>query len=109
MKAMKKIIEKCVRNMVNINEMQFRFMSGRGTTDAIYFFLHQLKEKVLTKNRTLSFAFIDLNVFNRVPCDVLLWAMRKVGVEEWLVRVVQLMYKKPDQPSQSWGLMQGSL
>ena len=31
--------------------------------------------------------------FDRVPRDVIWWAMRKLGIEEWLVRLVQSMYK----------------
>ena len=45
------------------------------------------------KNLTLFFAFVDLEkAFDRVPRKVLWWAMRKVGVEEWIVRLVQAMY-----------------
>ena len=45
------------------------------------------------KNRTLYFAFVDLEkAFDRVPRKVLWWAMRKVGIEEWIVRLVQAMY-----------------
>ena len=39
--------------------MQFGFMPGRGTTDAI-FIVRQLQEKCLDKNKSLYFAFIDL-------------------------------------------------
>ena len=39
-------------------------------------------------------AFIDLEkAFDRVPRDVIWWAMRKLGIDEWLVRLVQSMYK----------------
>ena len=39
-------------------------------------------------------AFVDLQkAFDRVPRYVLWWAMRKLGVDEWLVRLVQSMYK----------------
>ena len=31
--------------------------------------------------------------FDRVPQDVIWWAMRKLGIDEWLVRLVQSMYK----------------
>ena len=31
-------------------------------------------------------------VFDRVPREVISWAMRKLGVEEWLVSVVMSMY-----------------
>ena len=45
------------------------------------------------KNLTLFFAFVDLEkAFDRVPRKVLWWAMRMVGVEEWIVRLVQAMY-----------------
>ena len=38
-------------------------------------------------------AFIDLEkVFDRVPWKVIWWALRKLGVEEWIVRLVQGMY-----------------
>ena len=30
--------------------------------------------------------------FDRIPRKVLWWAMRKLGVEEWIVRPVQCMY-----------------
>ena len=30
---------------------------------------------------------------DRVPRDVIWWAMRKLGIDEWLVRLVQSMYK----------------
>ena len=39
-------------------------------------------------------AFVDLEkAFDRVPRDVIWWAMRKLGIDEWLVRLVQSMYK----------------
>ena len=38
-------------------------------------------------------AFIDLEKeFDRVPRKVIWWALRKLGVEEWTVRLVQGMY-----------------
>ena len=38
-------------------------------------------------------AFIDLEkAFSRVPRKVIWWALRKLGVEEWIVRLVQEMY-----------------
>ena len=72
--------------------MQFGFMPGRGTTSAI-FILRQLQEKHLAKNKKLYFAFVDLEkAFDRVPRKVIWWAMRKLGIEEWIVRFVQAMY-----------------
>ena len=38
-------------------------------------------------------AFVDLEkAFDRVPRKVIWWALRKLGVEEWIVRLVQGMY-----------------
>jgi hypothetical protein len=38
-------------------------------------------------------AFVDLEkAFDRVPREVLWWALREVGVQERLLRVIQSMY-----------------
>ena len=38
-------------------------------------------------------AFVDLEkAFDHVPQKVIWWALRKLGVEEWIVRLVQRMY-----------------
>ena len=38
-------------------------------------------------------AFVDLEKeFDRVPLKVIWWALRKLGVEEWIARLVQGMY-----------------
>ena len=72
--------------------MQFGFVPGHGTTDAI-FIICQLQEKYIAANKPLYFAFVDLEkAFNRVPRKVLWWALRSLGEEEWAVRVIQGMY-----------------
>ena len=44
-------------------------------------------------NKDLYFAFVDLEkAFDCVPRKVLWWAMRRVGVDEWLIRTIQAMY-----------------
>ena len=74
--------------MVDIDEMQFGFASGRSATDAV-FIVRQLQEKYLAVKKPLFFVFVDLEkAFDRVPRKVIWWAMRKLGVEEWAVRVV---------------------
>ena len=92
MKVVERVIGNWIRNVVEISDMQFGFMPGRGTTDAI-FIARQVQEKFLSVNKPLYFAFVDLEkAFDRVPRLVLWWAMRKVGVDEWIVRLVQAMY-----------------
>ena len=75
-----------------INDSQFGFVPGRGTTNAI-FVVRQLQEKYLAANKRLYMAFVDLEkAFDRVAWKVIWWALRKLGVEEWIVGLVQEMY-----------------
>ena len=93
MKLAEHVLEIQIRQMININEIQFGFVPGRGTTDVI-FIIHQLQEKYLAINKPLYLAFLDLEkAFDCVPRKVIWWAMRKLGVEEWANRVIQDMYK----------------
>ena len=92
MKVMERVIEQLIRKQVRIDDMQFGFSPGKGTTDAI-FIVRQMQEKYLAAKKPLYLAFVDLEkAFDRVPREVIWWAMRKLGVDEWLVRVVQAMY-----------------
>ena len=40
--------------------------------------------------------------FDRVPREVISWAMRKLGVEEWLVSAVMYMYSGAKQSSEQF-------
>ena len=92
MKILERIVDGLIRQLVSIDESQFGFVPGRGTTDAI-FVVRQLKEKYLAANKRLNMAFVDLEkAFDRVSRKVIWWALRKLGVEEWIVRLVQGMY-----------------
>ena len=52
MKVLERVVEGLIRQRVEIDEMQCGFMSGRGTTDAI-FIVRQLQEKHLAANKPL--------------------------------------------------------
>ena len=94
MKIMERVIEVRVRNIVEIDNMQFGFMAGKGTTDAI-FVVRQLQEKYLAKKKDLWMAFVDLEkAFDRVPRQVVWWALRSLGVDEWIVSVIKAMYEE---------------
>ena len=57
-------------------------------TDTI-FILRQMQERHLAKKLVLYFAFVDLEkAFDRVPLKVIWWAMKKLGVDEWIIKVV---------------------
>ena len=95
LKVVERIVENLIRDQVSIDDMQFGFMPGRGTTDAI-FILRQMQEKYLAKKLSLFFAFVDLEkAFDRVPRTVIWWAMRKLGIDEWIIKIVQAMYANP--------------
>ena len=93
MKVIEQVLAKRIREQVKIDDMQFGFTQGKSTTDAI-FIVRQLQEKFRAKDRTLFYAFVDLEkAFDRVPREVVRWALRKAGVEEWLVETTMAMYE----------------
>lgn len=92
MKVLERVVEQRIRNIVDLDDMQFGFRPGRGTTDPIYI-IRQVQEKFMAKKKELWIAFIDLEkAFDRVPREVVWWALRKVGVDEWLIDVIKAMY-----------------
>ena len=58
-KVFEKVIERKTRTLVNLDDMQFGFRPGRGTTDAI-FIVRQIQEKYLAQKKDLWIAFVDL-------------------------------------------------
>jgi len=93
MKVMERVVDRRLRQIVRIDEMQRGFMPGRSTTDAI-FAIKTLIEKHISKDKELWTAFVDLEkAYDRVPRDLIWWAMRNQGVGEHLVNIVQVMYK----------------
>ena len=49
--------------------------------------------KFKAKGKKLYFGFVDLGkAFDSVPREVIRWAARKLGVDEWLVSAVMSMY-----------------
>ena len=67
MKLLERVLDSSIRKMVDIDAMQFGFVPGRGTTDAI-FTIRQLQEKYIKADKHLYLAFVDLEkAFDRVP------------------------------------------
>ena len=65
--VLERIVDGLIRQLVSIEDSKFGFVSGRGTTDAV-FVVRQLREKYLAANKRLYMVFIDLEkAFDRVP------------------------------------------
>ena len=92
MEVVERIFEHRIRQQIEIDDMQFEFMKGKGNIDAI-FMARQMQENFRVKGKNLYLDFVDLEKgFDMVPREVISWAMRKLGVEEWLVSAVMSMY-----------------
>ena len=70
MTVLERVLEKKIRCQMSIDNMQFGFMPGKGTTDAI-FIMRQVQEKHQAKKKKLYYAFGDLEkTYDRVPREV---------------------------------------
>jgi len=76
MKVVERIFEHRIWQQIEIDDMQFGFMKGEGTTDAI-FMARQMQENFRVKGKKLYFRFVDLEkAFDRVPREVISWELK---------------------------------
>ena len=95
MQNLERVLEARLRKQVEIDNMQFGFTQGKSTTDSI-FILRQLQEKYLSRKREFWLAFVDLEkTFDRVPREVVWWALRYMCFDNRLILVIQSVYSDP--------------
>jgi len=71
MKVVERIFEHKFRQQIEVDDMQFGFMKGKGITDAI-FTVRQMQENFRVKGKKLYFGFVNLEkAFDRVPREVI--------------------------------------
>ena len=81
-KVTERIADSLNRQVVTIDESQFGFVLGSGTTYAI-FTIRQLQENYLMVSKQIYMSFVDIEkAFDQIPQKVIWCAMRKLGVEE---------------------------
>ena len=62
------MLEMGIRCQMHVDEMQFGFMRGQVSTDAIFIIMRQIMEKHQAKKMKLYLSFVDLKKsFIRVP------------------------------------------
>ena len=92
MKIYERVLERRLRDLVEVGDYQYGFCPGKSTTGAI-FIVRQLQEKFAGKKKQLYHIFVDLEkAFDRVPREVIAWALRKKGIPEGMVQAVMALY-----------------
>ena len=95
MKIIERVLEKRIRVLAQVDDMQFGFMPGKGTTDAL-FILRRMQEEFRGREKKLQayMCFMDLEkAFDRVPRKVMEWALGKKSLPEVLVKAVMSLYE----------------
>ena len=79
---------KIIEALVEVDDMQFGFIPGTGTTDA-FFMVRRMQKEYREKDKKLYLCFVDLEkAFGRIPRRVMQWVLRKKGLPEILVKAV---------------------
>ena len=88
MKIVERVLEKRITALVEVDDKQFGFMTGRRTTDAL-FIVQRMQKECKEKDKSSYMCSMDSEkAFDRVPRGVIQWALRKKGLPEIRVKAV---------------------
>ena len=91
------VLERRLREILDIGSYQFGFRQGRSTIGVIYI-VRQMQEKYNQSKTKLFHIFIDLEkMFDRVPRKVIEWALRRKMVPERMVEAIMALYVETKQ------------
>ena len=91
-KLWERVIEHRLRRMTSGTKIQFGFMPGRSTMEAI-FLVRQLMERCRKQKKDLHMVFIDLEkAYDKIPQNVLWWVLEKHKVPANYITLIKYMY-----------------
>ena len=92
MKLWERLIEARLRQITSIGNTQYGYRPRTSTTEPI-FILRILQEIYREMNKELHMVFVDLEkAYDRVPCELIWWCLRKKGITEGYVTIIQDIY-----------------
>ncbi|VDP23330.1 unnamed protein product [Heligmosomoides polygyrus] len=95
MKIFERILNSRIREIVKLSSNQCGFVAGCGTIDAIHA-ARLLAEKHREKQKSVHLAFLELEkAFDRVPREVIWYALRQHSVPEDLIERLRILYSCP--------------
>ena len=93
MKIVAEVLERRIRELVNVATMRLGLTPGIGTTDAL-FVVVRMQEEYKDKEKKLYIYLVDIGkAFNRVRRKVMKWAMRKNELPAVIARNMMSFYR----------------
>ena len=93
MKIAENVLEKILRKIATIDDMQFGFMPDKGTIDAVFIWRRIQEEYLYTQKKLCTWYIDQEKAFDGVSRKVVEWAMRKKGITVALGTAVMSLYK----------------